>query len=151
MNGFSRGLGDNLRKCLISGPPLWWKDVVKHPQLSIAIRDSYLNVYHKGQSIFKIWYRKNGLVGLTHFKYLIGKPSGSKYRMFADDKFDIDKVPPITKYERVKTLKQLISNAGVYALDEKNDVHKLVREPVNGDVIDLEIALSTGPMAPRRS
>jgi hypothetical protein len=48
----------------------WWKAIADDRELFIAIRDGYINVYWKGNSLLKLWQAGNDLVGEIHYKYL---------------------------------------------------------------------------------
>jgi hypothetical protein len=76
----------------------WWGDVRVHPELAIAIRNGYLNVYSNGQSILMVSCTNNSLKGHIHYKYLVNvaKP---EYRSFKNDKFNTEGLFFIQKYD----------------------------------------------------
>ena len=49
----------------------WWKALVDDPQVFIAIRDEYLNVYWNGNSLLKLFLQNDRLVGEVHYKYML--------------------------------------------------------------------------------
>jgi hypothetical protein len=133
-------LGEELRNRLQREP--WWADVKEHPRLAIAIRRGYLNVYSNGQSIFKVAMRNGDLSAETHYKYLLDEAT-PEYRSFRNNEFYTDGLNYIKEYEGRKTLGRLISNANVYAGDEKRKVHAIIRNDDNSNVVDLEISFTT--------
>jgi hypothetical protein len=143
---FGKGLGEELRNCL-QREATWWADVKKHPDLAIAVRHKYFNVYSNGQSIFKVSMRSGDLWAETHYKYLLEKVT-PEYRSFRNNKFCTDGLNYIKEYEGPKTLNQLISNANVYAGVEKKQVHKIISNNANNNVIDLEVSFTTHPVGP---
>jgi hypothetical protein len=135
---FKRELGSDLRSLLKEAD--WWQDVVKDERLAIAIRYKYLNVYSKGQSIFKITQRDGALLAETHYKYLVDRAK-PEYRTFSHLSFDTDQLHFIREYKGKSTLDLLIRNAGVYAGHEKTHVHSILRN--NKNIIDVEVAFTT--------
>ncbi|GAB6841704.1 hypothetical protein JCM2811A_07050 [Methylorubrum rhodinum] len=51
--------------------PGWWRDVLAHPDLILAVRREAVNVYHRGASIFRITYPNGTVTAETHTKYLL--------------------------------------------------------------------------------
>ena len=139
MGKFRRGLGADLRKCLTEDRK-WWPDVREHADLAIAVRDKYLNIYSRGQSIFKVKQRDGTLRAETHYKYLVDR-ADHEYRAFREGKFDTKGLFFIREYKGRSTLDLLVKNAKVYAGNEKKHVHSIVKK--NSNVIDVEIALTT--------
>jgi hypothetical protein len=122
----------------------WWIDILKNPDILLAIRGGYFNAYHNGQSILKIGPGVNSVDEPTmklHYKYLL-KPNvkpenvsfdGAKFGRKADELVQ-------TKYTPGHTLKQIVATADLYAGTEKRGVHAIAKE--NANVVDLEIAFS---------
>jgi len=132
-----------------SSAPNWWQDVLKSRDLHLAVRGGYLNVYSKGQSIFKIGAEsgpgldKNGNPKvLIHYKYLLEPNRPRKeYICFNGTKFEIDPNEVICReYEPGRTLNRLIDAASPYTSEEKKGVHVIARN--NPTVVDLEIAFT---------
>src|SRR5438552_3960302 len=78
MTAFGRKLSKDLKKALnelaISNEVNWWKDVLEHPKLRLAIRNGYVDVYAAGQRIFKIGPALDGNHHpqvITNYKYLL--------------------------------------------------------------------------------
>lgn len=145
MSEFKRGLEDKLINC-VKNETSWWREVVEHPNLAIAVRHKYLNVYANGQSIFKISQKSGTLVAETHYKYLVDR-AAPVYRSFSREpntncwKFKTEGLQFIREYEKRSTLEQLIRNAKIYAGDEKKHVHSILKR--NSNVIDVEVAFTT--------
>ena len=128
----------------------WWREILGNPDLHLAIRNGYLNVYAKGQSVFKIELRDDERpLMTTHYKYLL-KPkmsAGKEYVSFDGDKFLAGKQPidPSlfiqNSYAPGKTISELTRTAVSYSNPEKAGVHIIARE--NPDVIDMEIAFGS--------
>jgi hypothetical protein len=134
--------------------PNWWKEILDNPDLHLAIREDYLNVYARGQSVFMIELSKEMKDGArrpimrTHYKYLLRSrmPSGKEYVTF-DGKDFLMKGEPIkpglliqTVYSSNETVPQLVQTAISYSNAEKSGVHVIAKE--NSNVIDMEIAFS---------
>jgi hypothetical protein len=141
MTKFRRELGDELLDCFQKAPS-WWRHVTEHKSLAIAVRYKYLNVYSNGQSIFKVTQKSGSLVAETHYKYLLNEAT-PEYRSFRNNEFATDGLTYIEKYEGKKTLDRLISNANVYAGEEKKLVHDIISQKNNSNVIDLEVTFTT--------
>jgi hypothetical protein len=145
MSDFNRGIKneaflDSLRR-LASGDT-WWRDVLVEPSLIIAVRDEYLNVYWRGQSIFRVSFFNGAVMATTHPKYLLN-PDLSGQISLVDSSFELEKIQAtmLTRsYEGPKTLGKLKRAAGVFSGREKEGVHAIATS--NPSVVDVEIALS---------
>jgi hypothetical protein len=113
--------------------------VLADPELFIALRGSYLDVYWRGQRLFHVTNR-SGLKVTTHEKYLLDPALASQVPLVNGD-FDIErllKVGFIHHYKDQTTLAKMKSAAGRFSGLEKTGCHKIaVRNP---EVIDVEIA-----------
>lgn len=132
----------------------WWKEILSNSDLHLAIRENYLNVYAKGQSVFKIELAKTNKGGkpvpvmTTHYKYLLKPkmPSGKEYVTFDGREFltsgkIINPAALIqTSYSPNKTIPELVRTAISYSNPEKSAVHIIAKH--NPNVVDLEIAFS---------
>lgn len=87
---FKRGIDPTFVEALraLSKVDGWWRDVLLDDKLIIAVRDEYLNVYWRGQSIFRIVMKGSFIVAETHPKYLID-PTLSKLVSFNGKTFDL--------------------------------------------------------------
>jgi hypothetical protein len=146
-------LADALETLAAAEAPNWWKETLSHPDLHVAIRDGYVSVYAKGQSIFRIerTEAQNGkreLIARMHYKYLLKPkmPRAQQYVAFDGQDFLVSAEPARppafiqTSYRAGETLKQLIQAASLYAGPEKEGVHLIAS--LNPGMIDLEIAFS---------
>lgn len=136
MNEFKRGIKDekfiNALNELYNDKSSFWHMMVDDKELFIAIRNEYLNVYYKGQSICRLYY-KNIIRGATHRKYLgINEPGYfySENGKFLDEKSTIKSLSEIN---------QLKENINKYVGKEKD---KSYTEIINNEkcILDVEIA-----------
>ncbi len=128
----------------------WWREILDNPDLHLAVRNGYLNVYTKGQSVFKIElsHDKQPLM-TTHYKYLLKPkmPVGKEYISFDGNEFFAGKQPidPSlfiqSSYIQGKTVSELARTAVSYSNPEKAGVHVIASG--NPDVIDMEIAFKS--------
>lgn len=139
---FQRGLDKGFISKLdeLAKPGRWFADVLADPDLIIGIRNNYLNVYWRGQSLFKVDGRSGPLKVSTHPKYLIN-PKLSKAVEFKGAGFDVQGHQAlIADYNGPDTLNKMKQAAKLYCGDEKKGVHALIR--ANSDVIDTEVAFN---------
>jgi len=141
---FYRGLNkDFISKLgMLAKPGGWFADVLADTDLIIGIRNNYLQVYWRGQSLFRIDPSgKSGQLRVsTHPKYLID-PKLSKAVKLESAGFDVKGHQAlITRYSGPETLKKMKQTAKLYCGDEKKGVHALIR--ANPDVIDTEVAFN---------
>lgn len=117
--------------------PNWWRDVLSHKDLILAVRRNYINVYYRGASLFKIELKGNQVVPVTHVKYLV-RPD-QVYVALNDGQFQLPPSPLWERYEGKQTLEGIIRAASGYAGAEKTALHR----PLIGaaHLIDVEIAL----------
>ena len=75
MSNFKRGIRNpdfiSALNNLLSNSQSFWHKIVNDKSLFIAIRDEKINVYHKGNSVCKLWFEKGKVIGETHYKYLL--------------------------------------------------------------------------------
>jgi hypothetical protein len=136
---FHHGVSDAFLDHLdhLAGQPSWWRDVLLHDDLFVAVRRNYLNVYHRGGSIFRIDDRGDGTVSpKTHVKYLVRQQQA--LAELVDGKF---KSKPIvwTDYDGRETLRHMIRAASDLAGAEKTGLHPMIMG--SAAVIDVEVAL----------
>jgi hypothetical protein len=114
----------------------WWADVLADPQLFIAPRGSYLDVYWRGQRLFHVRASPSGLKVTTHPKYLVD-PALARPVTLADGSFN---VPSgfIDRYSGQVTLNKMKSAAGLFSKLEKIGCHEITIR--NRSVVDCEIA-----------
>lgn len=115
----------------------WWADALNDPKLFVAVRHNYLNVYWRGQSLFRV---KPGLKVTTHVKFLVD-PKLADQVSLAEGKFDVGGLLDrglVSRYEGPPTLAKMKTAAGLFAGPEKTGSHEIAVN--NPDVIDCEIA-----------
>lgn len=113
----------------------FWYKMVNNPQLYIAIRDNYINVYYKGQSLCKLAYCRDGKIkGETNHKYInktLSKKTVNSYNGL------ICGTQHITSLDQVE---DLINNAEEYALEEKKSSYGYILS--NKSILDVEITFN---------
>jgi len=121
-----------------------WDEIVRDKELFIAIRTEYVSIYYQGCSLLKIEYKNGKLFSETHYKYLIRPIWKNPYVSWKEDSPNIqgrlDKLT-IDKFD-IDSLKK---SSSWYAEAEKEGVHKILKS--NGNIVDVEIALSSEPEA----
>jgi len=101
------------------------------------VRDEYLNVYWRGQSLFRVERDGRNLVATTHPKYLINPDLKNGIKL-TEGRYDLSELldraflprPDVNKMKRA---------ANAFAGQEKRGVHSIVQR--NGHVVDVEVAL----------
>lgn len=136
MNEFIRGIKDenfiNALNELYKDENSFWHMMINDKELFIAIRKEYLNVYYKGQSICRLFY-KDIIKGATHKKYLgIDEPG---YFYSENGEFSNEK----SKIKSLSEIIQLKENINKYVGKEKD---KSYTEIINNEkcILDVEIA-----------
>jgi hypothetical protein len=124
----------------------WWADVLADPELFIALRGSYLDVYWLGQRLFHVRASASGLKVTTHEKYLLD-PALAGQVSLTDGVFDIAGLIErafVREYQgsgmprKMQTISKMKATAGAFSGSEKAGCHEIaVRNP---EVIDVEIA-----------
>ncbi|MFG1209566.1 hypothetical protein V5F79_16325 [Xanthobacter flavus] len=124
----------------LASQPSWWRDVLQDRSLIIGVRDDYLNVYWRGQSIFKVEMKQDRIVATTHPKYLLNPGlSGQVVLDGESGTFALERVDALTKiYVPGETLPKLKKAASLFAGEEKAGVQAIVS--ANSNVVDVEIA-----------
>lgn len=115
----------------------WWRAIASDPDLFIAIRDGYLNVYRDGNSLLKLTLNGDRLVGETHYKYLL-RPDMAKPYIPVDG--GVVKLPDasVLFHADLSDVSALKRAAAAYVGDEKAGVHRIVQS--NPNVVDVEVA-----------
>jgi hypothetical protein len=140
MSNFKRGIRNpdfiSALNNLLSNSQSFWHKIVNDKSLFIAIRDEYINVYHKGNSICKLWFEKGKVIGETHYKYLLD-PYLNQYVKSTDGVFLLSN-PECKFITSLNSLKHIKEASSAYAGIEKTGVHSFI---VKGqDILDIEIA-----------
>lgn len=121
-------------KSLYTEPNSFWQKMVDDDELFIGIRDEYLNVYFKGQSLCKLSYcsKTNTIKGETHQKYLGGKDKGyyvSNDGLFIKSKSDIKSLA------NIESLKERILPYS--GLEKQSSYNDILKDELS--IIDVEI------------
>jgi len=147
MCAFKRGLSQEFVELLNDAYKQggWWKKIADDEELFIGIRNEYLNVYFKGNSLLALSHDNGKLVGKTHYKYLlhpdkeplsvdIENGQVSKSSLDATNRF-VNKLDEINLLKRAST---------PYAGLEKKGIHEIIK--ANPNIVDVEIAITKESM-----
>lgn len=124
----------------VQGKATWWSDVLADNSLLIGVRGGYLNVYWRGQSIFRVAPTASGISATTHEKYLLDPALESQVPL-VEGVFELQSLNErgfIDTYDGPATLKKLKASSGIYAGLEKIGCHEIAAR--NANVVDVEIA-----------
>jgi hypothetical protein len=128
-----------LEKLVDKPEEYWWRDVLAHRDLFLAIRRNSLAAYYRGARIFNVLVNGDATPE-THFKYLLRQRQGH-VKLEPDGFF---KPGPAlfmwAHYEKQTTLKEMLQAANAYAGVEKTGLHALIMASDN--VIDVEVSFS---------
>ncbi|WP_028764616.1 hypothetical protein [Shewanella colwelliana] len=133
--------------------PEWWQDLLQRLKpageelddygLRLAVRENYLNFYHRGQAIAKVAFnQKKELYSEQHIKYVFEDAKTQKYvRLTGNDASIInpEKEGDSATYQGCKTLEKWIDCAKKYDGIEKNFVEEVTA--INDNIIDMEMGL----------
>jgi len=150
MSAFKRGLSDTFINRLTeeANKNSWWTDVLNDRQLFIAVRNQYLNVYWRGQSLFKVVSQQSGLKATMHPKFLID-PELHREVSLVNKKFEVGKLVEngiIREYEGPETLEKMKRAARLFCGPEDTGCHEIILH--NSHLIDREIGFSDIVTAP---
>jgi hypothetical protein len=144
---FRRYLSPELLAALRPGKaPQWWQNMAADPELFIAPRDGYLNVYYRGNSLVKLTARTDGtLVGEVNYKYLLRQDLQKfLWKMTHDGRLAGDLTSHVSLsdfFHDLNDLEGLKKASRKFAGVEKEGVAKIVARHTN--VIDLEVAFGS--------
>jgi hypothetical protein len=133
--------------------PEWWKDLLQRLKpageelgdygLRLAVRENYLNFYHKGQAVAKVGFnQKRELYLELHIKYVFPDAKTQKYVRLTGNESNIinpENENDSTDYLGSSTLNDWTDRASKYEGDEKNFVEDIIA--ANDNVIDMEMGL----------
>ena len=100
----------------------WWKDVLADSKLIVALRGSYLNVYWRGMSLFKVNEEPSGLTVTTHEKYLIDPKLAGQVPLQIDGSCKIESLIKrafVPRYEGPTSLKKMKDAASYFSGPKK--------------------------------
>ncbi|MGF6599670.1 hypothetical protein P3T23_004398 [Paraburkholderia sp. GAS448] len=146
---FRRAMSPQLKAALTSdNVPAWWRAMVSDPELFVAPRDGYLNVYYKGNSLVRLIASSDGqLVGEVHYKYLLRPELANAYwKMTHDGKLgngDVSNLRLSDFFHDLNDLASLKRASKNFSGVEKSGIAKILAR--NPNVIDLEVAFGTPP------
>ncbi|RME58525.1 hypothetical protein D6779_06300, partial [Candidatus Parcubacteria bacterium] len=134
---FRRHLSDSFREALRNTQ--WVSQYLNDKELFPAIRDGYVSVYYKGNSLLKLKNAPNDeIAGKVHYKYLLDPDVDDQYISVDDIQFKLPVIDPRSDGAVCKLKKASRPYVGV----EKEGVHDIIMN--NADrVIDIEIAFSS--------
>ncbi|MGA2611493.1 MAG: hypothetical protein ABSH01_28940 [Terriglobia bacterium] len=144
MSEFKHGLSDKFIEQLAeeANKVSWWADVLNDAQLFIALRNRNINVYWRGQSLFKVMMGPSGLSAKMHPKFLI-EPGLHDEVTLVNGRFGVEGLVDsgiIRTYEGPETLKKMKKAAGRFSGLEDTGCHDIIL--ANPQVIDREIGFS---------
>lgn len=125
----------------------WWRAVASDPDLFIAIRGGYLNVYWNGNSLLKLSLDGDRLLGQVHYKYLLRPDVPSPYVPVDDGAVRLGDASSLFQAD-LSDLAALKKAAALYAGDEKAGVHRIIQS--NSNVLDAEVAFGLEDRTTRR-
>jgi hypothetical protein len=142
---FRRALSPQLKAALTSGNvPAWWKAMVSDPELFIAPRDGYLNVYYRGNSLVRL---SASAEGRLIYKYLLRPELQNAYwKVDHDGKLpnkDASHLRLSDFFHDLNDLAALKRASKNFSGVEKAGIAKILAR--NPNVIDLEVAFGTPP------
>ena len=139
MSIFNRSIDDSLVEKLNSEYKRggWWRAIASDRDLCVAIRNGYVSVYWKGNSLLKLGLSDDVLIGRTHYKFLLRGDAEQRYVEVRDGVVKLDSASELfqTDLSDIAALKRA---AAAYVGEEKAGVHQIVRS--NSNVFDVEIA-----------
>lgn len=116
----------------------WWSDVLADRDVIVALRDDYLNVYHRGQALFTVTLSSAGrLQATTHPKYLIDPALKSQVRFDGRTYLHNQKQEHLLGEWYDGALSRLKKSAALYSGAEKTGCHVATRG--RNDLLDVEI------------
>jgi hypothetical protein len=155
MSEFARGILPNnlasLRHLAEKPGTNWWKDLLKlwRPSgltagdhgLRLAVRNNYLNLYRRGQSVACVRFSKaHEPYVRTHVKYAFPEGTGQHYvKMRNGTNIRDPKTHEPLSYEGASTLRTWIERADKHKGPEKTCVDELIA--TNPSIIDVEMGL----------
>jgi hypothetical protein len=140
-DGFIRQLAGEAKKGQEPKTVSWWADVLSDPELFVAVRDDYLNVYWRGHSLFRVEQGASAPRATTHPKFLLDPEVGEQVPL-EEGEFKVGWLADhgfISNYEGRETLEKMKKAADLFSQPEKTGCHEIILS--NPQVIDCEIAL----------
>lgn len=142
MSNFKRGITKNnfidKLNILNDDRSSYWHKMVNDKDLFIAVRNEYISVYYRGNSICELHFDNSKIVGRTHYKYLL-RPDLNDYLKSLDGEFELNN--PAKKFiTSLNDLNLIKKSSLVYSGEEKTGVHSISIKEKN--ILDIEITFS---------
>lgn len=152
MENFKRQLNNTFINKLNSSE--WWIKLVEivnnDKNYNIQIRNNYLNVYYKMNSLFKIDFIKDDILITTHYKFIPvvkEQPKGKEYINLVDSDGKLDLLNNIEqdcfKNDLISNLKRIEKQIDMFFGNEKYYQSKLI-EKNTSIILDAEIQSNFG-------
>ncbi|MFA6788944.1 MAG: hypothetical protein WC149_09225 [Arcobacteraceae bacterium] len=152
MENFKRQLNNTFINKLNSSE--WWIKLVEivnnDKNYNIQIRNNYLNVYYKMNSLFKIDFIKDDILITTHYKFIPvvkEQPKGKEYINLVDSDGKLDLLNNIEqdcfKNDLISNLKRIEKQIDMFFGNEKYYQSKLIKKNTN-IILDAEIQSNFG-------
>lgn len=122
---------------------VWWQEVLSDRDVIVALRNEYINVYYRGQSLFYVGFSDGRIVASTHPKYLIDPSLNGQVRLTENEEgenaFDVSflKETMLTGWYD-GALQRLKKAAAYFSGPEKTGCH--AASSGRDDILDVEIA-----------
>lgn len=145
MSKFERGITDKAFIAKLNSLLLeennFWNTLVHDKDLFIAIRPKYLSVYHRGNSICNLSFKKDTVLGLTHYKFLLN-PDLNEYVQSRNGEFIYPNLTSkfLSSLDEIKLIKKA---SKIYAGLEKAGVHSILMNEKNALDIEIELISTT--------
>lgn len=149
MSSFKRGISSDFVAALNEEYERnsWWTKIVDDHNLFVAIRDEYINVYYKGNSLIRLDFNKGEFIAKTHYKYLVKPNLNKNENCLIKTTENMAFIPESSKgtldYYLTKSLYEIESikkASTAYGGIEKEGIQKILNSNIN--IIDLEVALT---------
>ena len=121
----------------------WWQEVLSDRDVIVALRNEYINVYYRGQSLFNVGFSDGRILATTHPKYLIDPSLNGQVRLIEDQEggkaFDVSSLKDTMLtgwYDGA--LQRLKKAAAYFSGPEKSGCH--AASAGRDDILDVEIA-----------
>lgn len=146
MNKFERQVSPEFLEAL--GREDWWNKLVDKVKIdknyNIQIRNNYINIYYKMNSLFKVSFETNAIVVLTHYKFMPvvkKQPKGKEYINIEmkDGLLNLQKNIELDCLitDLISNLKRIEKQIDMYHGDEKLYQSKLIEKNSN-IILDTE-------------
>lgn len=139
---FTRGIRDIKFIDMLNDAP-WWANIIEDKDLIFGIRNNYLNIYFKGNSLAKIERESKGPRAKIHYKFLVPPSLGEKIDPYISvgNQKEIDLKKVFKRFTGSMDQFASAKRASIpYSGLEKSGVHEIVKR--NDNIVDVEITIS---------